>query len=82
MRMRLAKDILEFIELLNSNSVEYLIIGGHAVGFHLGRPVARLFLSSGRSERNSPPIVMIDSRAQADPESSRISVRGEVHAWR
>lgn len=32
--MRLAKDILEFIELLNSNSVEYLVVGGHAVGFH------------------------------------------------
>ena len=32
--MRLARDILEFIELLNSNSVEYLIVGGHAVGFH------------------------------------------------
>ena len=32
--MRLAKDILEFIELLNSKSVEYLVVGGHAVGFH------------------------------------------------
>ncbi|MEM6797126.1 MAG: hypothetical protein AAF725_24345 [Acidobacteriota bacterium] len=31
---RLAKDVLEFIELLNSNSVDYLIVGGHAVGFH------------------------------------------------
>ncbi|MEO1368227.1 MAG: hypothetical protein AAFX50_13725 [Acidobacteriota bacterium] len=32
--MRLAKDVLEFIELLNSSSVEYLVVGGHAVGFH------------------------------------------------
>ena len=32
--MRLAKDVLEFIELLNSNSVDYLVVGGHAVGFH------------------------------------------------
>lgn len=34
MRMRLAKDTLEFVELLNSNSVEYLVVRGHAVGFH------------------------------------------------
>ena len=32
--MRLAKDVLEFIELLNSSSVDYLVVGGHAVGFH------------------------------------------------
>ncbi|MEM1177454.1 MAG: hypothetical protein AAGM22_03855 [Acidobacteriota bacterium] len=32
--MHLAKDVIEFIELLNSSSVEYLIVGGHAVGFH------------------------------------------------
>ncbi|MEM9592854.1 MAG: hypothetical protein AAGD06_01225 [Acidobacteriota bacterium] len=34
MNLRLARDIIEFIELLNSNSVEYLVVGGHAVGFH------------------------------------------------
>ncbi|MCP3956944.1 MAG: hypothetical protein GY719_03740 [bacterium] len=32
--MRLSKDIREFIELLNSTSVEYLLVGGHAVGYH------------------------------------------------
>jgi len=30
----LPKDFKEFIQLLNSNSVEYLIIGGFAVGYH------------------------------------------------
>lgn len=30
----LAKDFREFIELLNSNEVEYLVVGGFAVGFH------------------------------------------------
>ncbi|MEO1086213.1 MAG: hypothetical protein AAFY88_18390 [Acidobacteriota bacterium] len=32
--MRLAKDVLDFIKLLNSSSVDYLIVGEHAVGFH------------------------------------------------
>lgn len=38
--MRLAKlqaDLKEFIDLLNSHKVEYLIVGGHAVAFH-GHP--------------------------------------------
>jgi len=29
---RLAGDFREFLKLLNSNSVEYLLIGGYAVG--------------------------------------------------
>jgi hypothetical protein len=32
--MRLAKDFREFIELLNSNHVEYVIVGGYALAFH------------------------------------------------
>jgi hypothetical protein len=32
--MRLQKDLREFIELLNSNDVRYLIVGGHAVAYH------------------------------------------------
>jgi hypothetical protein len=35
--MILQPDFKEFIELLNSKKVEYLIVGGYAVGFH-GRP--------------------------------------------
>ncbi len=35
--MRLQRDLKEFIELLNSESVEYAIVGGWALGFH-GRP--------------------------------------------
>lgn len=34
---KLQADLKEFIELLNSHSVEYLIVGGHAVAFH-GHP--------------------------------------------
>lgn len=32
--MKLDKDFKEFIELLNDQAVEYLIIGGYAVNFH------------------------------------------------
>jgi hypothetical protein len=35
--MRLQRDLREFNELLNSESVEYAIVGGWALGFH-GRP--------------------------------------------
>lgn len=28
------KDFKEFLQLLNSNEIEYLVIGGYAVGFH------------------------------------------------
>ena len=33
----LSKDFKEFIELLNANSVKYLVVGGYAVAFH-GHP--------------------------------------------
>lgn len=32
--MKLHKDLREFIALLNSHKVDYLIVGGHAVAFH------------------------------------------------
>jgi hypothetical protein len=32
--MKLNKDLREFIALLNSTGVKYLIVGGYAVGFH------------------------------------------------
>lgn len=35
--MKLQHDLREFIELLNSHGVDYLVVGGHAVAFH-GHP--------------------------------------------
>lgn len=32
--MKLQKDLREFVELLNSHGVDYVVVGGHAVGFH------------------------------------------------
>ena len=37
MQIRLPKDLREFIALLNSTSVEYVVVGAHATAFH-GRP--------------------------------------------
>jgi len=35
--VEIPKDLREFIELLNSHDVKYLIVGGYAVAFH-GHP--------------------------------------------
>ena len=35
--MTLSKDWREFLELLNSRGVEYVIVGAHSLAFH-GRP--------------------------------------------
>lgn len=35
--MRLSKDLREFLELLNSSGIEYVIVGAHSLAFH-GRP--------------------------------------------
>ena len=35
--MKLSKDLREFIELLNSRRVDYIVVGAHAVAFH-GHP--------------------------------------------
>lgn len=32
--MKLPTDLKKFIELLNSNGVEYVVVGGHAVAWH------------------------------------------------
>jgi|SRR6266581_6643056 len=35
--MRLSSDLREFLELLNSRGIEYVIVGAHSLAFH-GRP--------------------------------------------
>jgi len=35
--VKLQQDLREFVELLNSHEVEFLVVGGHAVAFH-GHP--------------------------------------------
>jgi hypothetical protein len=32
--MSLSKDLREFVELLNSKNIKYVLVGGHAVAYH------------------------------------------------
>jgi hypothetical protein len=32
--MKLSKDLREFVELLNSRKIKYVLVGGHAVAYH------------------------------------------------
>jgi hypothetical protein len=32
--MNLSKDLREFVELLNSRKIRYVLVGGHAVAYH------------------------------------------------
>jgi 2-hydroxy-3-keto-5-methylthiopentenyl-1-phosphate phosphatase len=34
MEIKLPEDFKEFLKLLNANSVDYLLVGGYAVGYH------------------------------------------------
>jgi hypothetical protein len=38
--MRLSNDLREFLELLNSRGVDYVIVGAHSLAFH-GRALHR-----------------------------------------
>ena len=48
-------DFREFIELLNSERVKFLIVGGHAVTFH-GIPGIRMGIWVGIDPRNAESI--------------------------
>ena len=50
----LQKDLREFIALLNSTGVRYLLVGGHAVAFH-GYPRFTRFTSSAPGKTVGPP---------------------------
>ncbi len=58
MEMQLPEDFKEFLRLLNSNEVEYLLIGGFAVGYY-GYPRATndIDVWVARTETNSRKIV-------------------------
>lgn len=58
--MKLHKDLREFIELLNSHGVEYLVVGGHAVAYH-GYPrfTGDIHFLVRSSEENASRIVAV-----------------------
>lgn len=56
--MKLQKDLREFIELLNSAEVDYIVLGGHAVAFHgYVRYTGDIDFLVRRSTRNAARIV-------------------------
>ena len=58
--MKLADDLREFVELLNSRGVEYLIVGGHAVAYHgYPRYTGDLDVFVRPSEENGAKLIVI-----------------------
>src|SRR5947209_1434931 len=54
MALRLPEDFKEFLKLLNSHGVEYLIVGGYAVGFYgYARATADMDVWVGVSPQNA-----------------------------
>lgn len=58
--IRLPKDFKEFLSLLNSNEVRYLLIGGYAVGFHgYVRATADMDVWVDRTPQNAERVVHV-----------------------
>jgi predicted nucleotidyltransferase len=58
--MELARDFSEFIDLLNKHGLDYLVVGGYALGFH-GRPryTGDLDIWIDISEKNAAKMVHV-----------------------
>lgn len=54
--MKLQQDLREFIELLNSHGVEYLVVGGHAVGSGLSDNNRSIKIPFMKNAKFSQPI--------------------------
>lgn len=58
--MKLADDLREFVGLLNSHGVEYLIVGGHAVAYHgYPRYTGDLDVFVRRSDENAAKLIAL-----------------------
>ena len=56
--IRLPPDFKEFLKLLNSNEVEYLLIGGYAVGYYgYPRPTGDMDIWIARTPHNAQKVV-------------------------
>jgi hypothetical protein len=56
---RLPQDFREFLKLLNSKRVEYLLIGGYAVGYYgYPRPTGDMDIWIGRERENAKRLVV------------------------
>jgi hypothetical protein len=60
MALRLPEDFREFLRLLDSNGVEYLLVGGYAVGYYgYSRPTADMDIWVRISEGNAALMVKV-----------------------
>ena len=58
--IQLPPDFKEFLRLLNSNQVEYLVVGGYAVGYHgYSRATADLDIWIATGHENASKIVSV-----------------------
>ena len=56
--MKIPKDFKEFLKLLNANNVEYLLIGGYAVGYYgYPRPTGDMDIWIKTSQENAEKTV-------------------------
>ena len=59
-RRRLPRDFRDFLKLLNANEVEYLLIGGYAVGYHgYPRSTYDMDIWVGISQENADRMVRV-----------------------
>ncbi|MCA1637358.1 MAG: hypothetical protein LC768_03320 [Acidobacteria bacterium] len=60
MKIQIPKDFREFLKLLKENEVEYLLIGGYAVGYYgYPRPTGDMDIWISRSYQNAKKIVSV-----------------------
>lgn len=84
MSMNLNQDFKEFLAFLNSNEVEYLVIGGYAVTAH-GHPryTKDIDIWVRPSEQNSKNRWAATASSSNDPLKSRRRQFGQLdRAWR
>lgn len=82
--MVLASDFLEFAETLNANGVEYLIVGGYAVGYHGHvRTTGDLDVLIRCSPENARQVVAaLDDFGMPHPELEQyLAVPGKMYAF-
>lgn len=60
MKIQIPKDFREFLKLLKENEVQYLLIGGYAVGYYgYPRPTGDMDIWISRSRENAEKIVSV-----------------------
>lgn len=72
MKIRLPKDFREFLKLLGENEVEYLLIGGYAVGFYgYPRPTGDMDIWISNERKNAEQVCLVlDEFGFSSPELS------------